>query len=73
MSKSKPLKYIHITEDEFSFGTDPKDLKIQSQGSWQNGLTSKEVDFKLNDAKEDCGKPSGGQFYLITLIYSFKF
>ena len=59
VSKSKPLKFIRITDDEYYSGSDLKDLKIQSQGSWLNELTSKEVDVKLNDAKEDCLKPFG--------------
>ena len=57
VSKSKPLKFIRITDDDYSFGSDLKDLKVQYQGSWQDGLTSKELDANLSDSKINCVLP----------------
>jgi hypothetical protein len=64
VSKSKPVKYIHITDGDFNLGSDLKDFKIQSQGSWQNEMTWKELDAELNDAREDCNQPLGEQYFL---------
>ncbi len=69
ISKSKPPKFIRITDDDFSFGYNPTDLKPQSQGFWANGLTAQDLDTKFSVAREDCVNPLGRKIFL---IYFFK-
>jgi hypothetical protein len=58
VTELRPHKFVRITDDDFSFGSDPKDLKAQAQGSWLNGLTLKELDADLSDSKTNCALPA---------------
>ncbi len=73
ISKSKPLKFIRITNDDYNFGYNPTDLRPLSLGFWMNGLTAQDLDTKLSVAREDCGKPLGWFFYsFLVLIIPLK-